>query len=254
MQGSVLRKSAWVAAGLIILAGGIYFLRSPMGSRLSLPLAASVVAQPVGDLPNIPQKQAPASFTLDGCPPEGKGGDPQLNVLKNRTDRGAYVQISFDTLTMLTWPKNIENLAMSEWPQASRDFIARYEGTPISVDGYIVGLREGIPDSANCNWTSGGYLDWHLSFTQNARDQRVQSVLAEVTPRVRMSHNWTMDSIHLLFVDQHLHVRLSGWLYFDPEHPGDLGVTKSTLWEINPVMLIDVQQNTRWVPLDALLR
>lgn len=254
MSGSVLRKGAWVAAGLIIVAGGIYFLRGPMSSKLTLPLAASVVAQPVGDLPFIPEKQAPASFVLDGCPPEGRGGDSELNILKNRSDRGAYAQISFDTLTMLTWPKNVENVPMSQWPESSRDFIGRFAGTPVRVDGYIVGLREGTPDPAICNWTNGGYLDWHLSFAQNPRDPRTQSVLAEVTPRIRMEHPWTMDLIHDLFVDQHLPVRLSGWLYFDPEHPGDLGVTRSTLWEINPVMQIEVLQNTRWVPLDSLSR
>ncbi|HEX8991481.1 MAG TPA: hypothetical protein VF784_07360 [Anaerolineales bacterium] len=254
MSGSLLRKSGWVAAALIVIAGGIYLLRGPLGPKLSLPLAASVVPQPVGDLPNIPKKQPPASFTLDGCPPEGKGGDPELNILKNRTDPGAYADISFDTLTMLTWPKNVERLLMSEWPVSSRNFISQYEGTPVSVEGYIVALREGTPDSAQCNWTEGSYIDWHLSLTQNARDQRNQSVLAEVTPRIRMNHRWTMDAIHSLLIDQHLPARLSGWLYFDPEHPGDLGVTRSTLWEINPVMQIEVLQNTRWVPLDTLSR
>ncbi len=253
-MGSFLRKGGWVAAALIVIAGGVYLARSPLASKLSLPLAASVIPQPVGDLPNIPDKQPPASFVLDGCPPEGRGGDPQLNLLKNRTDPGDYTSISFDTLTMLTWPKNIERMPMASWPDTSRNFIAQYEGIPIEVEGYIVGMREGTPDSADCSWTNGSYLDWHLSFTQNARDERSQSVLAEVTPRIRMSHRWTMDAIHSLLMDEHIPVRLSGWLYFDPEHPGDLGVTRSTLWEINPVMQIEVLDKTRWVPLDSLAR
>jgi hypothetical protein len=254
MSASVLRKSGWVAAGLVVLIVGAYFAYRAMGSGALLPASAAVVAAPVGDLPNLPEKQPPASFTLDGCPPEGKGGDAELNLLKNRTDPGDYAIVSFDSLTTLTWPKNVERLAMPQWPESSRTFIEQYAGTPISVEGYIVGLREGPPDPADCNWNSSSYLDWHMSFTQNPRDQRVQSVLAEVTPRIRMRHRWTIDSIHALIMDQHVRVRLSGWLYFDPEHPGDVGVSRSTLWEINPVMQIEVLDKNRWVPLDTLVR
>jgi hypothetical protein len=143
---------------------------------------------------------------------------------------------------------------MNQWPDSSRNFIAQYEGTPISVEGYIAGLREGLPDPADCNWTSSGYLDWHVSFTKNPRDGRSQSLLAEVTPRIRMRHRWTIDSVHSLIMDEHVPVRLSGWLYFDPEHPGDVGTTRLTLWEINPVMQIEVLYKNRWVPLDTLAK
>ncbi len=254
MSSSLLRKVGWAVAGLLILAGGISFLRSPTGSRLMRPLSSSVVAEPVGELPNIPEKQEPASYTLDGCPPTGKGGDPQLNILKNRTDPGDYASVSFEALTTLTWPKNVERQPMADWPDASRNFISQYAGTPISVEGYIVNLREGPPDPATCNWLNSSYLDWHLSFTQGPRDERATSVLAEVTPRIRLNHRWSIDAIHNLIMGDHVPVRLSGWLYFDPEHPGDLGVTRSTLWEINPVMQIEVLDKTRWVPLDSLAR
>lgn len=254
MPLSLLRKGGWIAAGLVILAAGAYSVRRTLGPRVPLPIPASAVAAPVGDLPNMPEKQPPASFALDGCPPQGRGGDAELNLLKNRTDPGDYIIVSFDSLTSLTWPKNIERLPMGQWPDSSRKYIAQYAGTPITVEGYIGGLREGQPDSSNCNWTSSGYLDWHLTFTKNPRDERSQSVLAEVTPRIRMRHIWTVDSIHSLIMDEHVPVRLSGWLYFDPEHPGDLGVTRSTLWEINPVMQIAVLYNNRWVPLDTLVK
>ncbi len=142
---------------------------------------------------------------------------------------------------------------MADWPPASRDYIFQYAGTPISVEGYIVNLREGPPDSATCGWNNSSYLDWHLSFTKGPRDERTQSVLAEVTPRIRLKHRWTVDAIHTLIMGSHVPVRLSGWLYFDPEHPGDVGTTRSTLWEINPVMQIEVLDKARWVPLDSLV-
>ena len=253
MPGSVLRKGGLVAAAILIIAAGVYSVRSTLASQPLLAISASV-PPPVGDLPILPEKQAPASFTLDGCPPEGRGGDTELNLLKNRSDPGDYSPVSFDSLIALTWPKNVEQLPMSQWPDSSRRFIAQYEGTPISVEGYIGGLREGLPDPADCNWTSSGYLDWHLTFTNNPRDARPQSILAEVTPRIRLRHRWTIDSIHALAMDEHVPVRLSGWLYFDPEHPGDLGITRATLWEINPVMQIEVLYKNRWVPLDTLAK
>ncbi len=253
MSGSLLRKGGLVAALILIIAAGAYSVRSTLASQMLLTVSASV-APPVGDLPNLPEKQAPASFTMDGCPPEGLGGDAELNLLKNRADPGNYTLVSFDSLTALTWPKNIEQLPMHRWPASSRNFIGQYEGTPITVEGYIGGLREGLPDPADCNWTNSGYLDWHLTFTKNPRDDRSRSVLAEVTPRIRMHHRWTIDSVHSVIMDNHVPVRLSGWLYFDPEHPGDLGVTRITLWEINPVMQIEVLYKNRWVPLDTLAK
>lgn len=250
MSSGVLKAGAWVVGGLLVLAAGFYVLRSPIAFRRTPPVPSS--AAPVGDLPIIEDKQDPLARTLDGCPAQGEGGDPELNVLKNRVDPGNYVSVSFDSLTTLTWPKNIEREPMALWPEPSRAFISQFAGLPISVEGYIVGVREGPPDSANCNWDTSSYLDWHLSFAKNARDARALSVLAEVTPRVRINHRWTLDVIHSLIMGDHIPVRLSGWLYFDPEHPGDLGVTRSTLWEINPVMQIQILDKTRWVPLDGV--
>ncbi len=255
MSASFLRKSAWITAALLVVATGVYLSRNTLGSKIFLPVvSSSAYAASVGDLPNVPEKQKPSSYTLDGCPPEGKGGDPQLNLLKNRVDRGEYATVSFDSLTKLTWPKNVERQPMDQWSDSNRNFIGQYAGLPIKVEGYILNLREGAPDSAECNLDNSSYLDWHLSFTKNPRDERSQALLAEVTPRVRLNHRWTIDSIHSLIMGDHIPVRLSGWLYFDPEHPGDLGLTRSTLWEINPVMQIEVLDNARWVPLDSLAR
>ena len=69
----------------------------------------------------------------------------------------------------------------------------------------------------------------------------------EVTPRVRLDHKWTIDLIHAVFMGDHLPVRISGWLYFDPEHPDDVGQIRATLWEIQPVMQIEVFQKGQWL-------
>ena len=76
------------------------------------------------------------------------------------------------------------------------------------------------------------------------------AVIVETTPRVRLSHKWTLDLIRMVVMNDHLPVRISGWLFFDPEHPDDVGQTRATIWEIHPVMQIEVFQNNRWIPLD----
>ena len=155
---------------------------------------------------------------------------------------------------ILTWPKNLERLPMSQWPASGRQFIEQYAGIPISVEGYIVNLRAGQPDPSNCDRTDGSYIDWHLAFTKGPRDDRSQGILVEITPRIRRQRDWSMADIHSLLINDHLRVRISGWLYFDPEHPGDLGVTRASLWEINPVMQIHVLDGSRWVPLEGFAR
>ncbi len=251
MSTSLQRTGVWVAIAVLIIATGVYIFTGPLSSSGMLrPISPSVVAQPIGDLPNMPNKPQPKEITFDGCPPEGQGGDSQLNLLKNRVDEGKYVPVSFDSLTMLTWPKNIEQAEMKDWLDSNRAFIDRYQGIPVMVEGYILSVREGLPDPANCNRTGTVNLDWHIYFTKNPRDDRSTAILMEVPPRVRLDHRWTIDLIHSVIMGDHLPVRLSGWLYFDPAHPADVGQIRATLWEINPVMQIDVFVNGRWSPLD----
>ena len=250
MSSSLFRRSGWVAIGLLIVAAAIFFFGGSLNSSSALPIPSAAVAQPVGDLPNMPNKPRPKEITYDGCPPEGSGGDKELNLLKNRVDESKYIPVSFDSLTTLTWPKNIEQLEMKDWSASNLAFIDQYQGIPVMVEGYIQSVREGLPDPANCNQTRGSSLDWQISFTQNPKDDRSQAVIVEVTPRVRLDHKWTIDMIHAVFMGDHLPVRISGWLYFDPEHPDDVGQIRATLWEIQPVMQIEVFQKGQWLPLD----
>jgi len=250
MSSSLLRRFGWIAMGLLIIAAAIYFVSGTRNPYLAPPAPSSAVAQPVGDLPNMPDKPQPKEITFDGCPPEGSGGDKALNLLKNRVDQGNYAPVSFDSLTALTWPKNIEQHEMKDWPASNLAYINQYQGIPVMVEGYIQSVREALPDPANCNQTKGSGLNWQISFTKNPKDDRSQAVIVEVTPRVRIDHKWTIDLIHAVFMGDHLPVRISGWLYFDPEHPDDLGQIRATLWEIQPVMQIEVFQNEQWLPLD----
>ena len=252
MSSSFRRWSGGTAITLLTVVAAIYFIGGSLNSGSAPPIPLSAIAQPVGDLPNMPVKPQPKEITFDGCPPEGVGGDSQLNLFKNRVYQAKYIPVSFDSLTTLTWPKSVEQQEMKDWSPANRAFINQYAGIPVMVEGYILSIREGLPESANCNRANGSSLDWQIYFSANQRDDRSQAVIVEVTPRVRMDHKWTIDLIHSVFMGDHLPMRISGWLYFDPEHPDDVGQIRATLWEIQPVMQIEVFQNGRWIQLDKL--
>lgn len=66
--------------------------------------------------------------------------------------------------------------------------------------------------------------------------------MVEVTPRVRARHpGWTLQAFQSL-ARQKSRVRIGGWTMLDPEHPDQVGKTRGTIWEIHPVMRVDVMQ------------
>ncbi len=205
-----------------------------------------------GPLPEMAVKPQPKEITYLGCPPEGDGGDPELNRLKNRVDEGVYVPVTFDSVINLPWPPGIERREMANWSPQDRAGVDRYEGIPISVKGYLADVKQQGPESTNCHGSDPQFRDWHLYLVQNPGDDRSHSIIVETTPRVRADHlAWSLVVLDQIVKDQ-VPVRISGWLMLDPEHPEQLGKTRGTLWEIHPIMKIEVQRNGQWVTLDAL--
>jgi hypothetical protein len=117
-------------------------------------------------------------------------------------------------------------------------------------------------------------VDWHIWLTkiQGAKEKyQGQAIVIEATPRVRARRGWTDETLKQLkdIVNRQTKVRISGWLFFDPEHPGNVyptpsapsqpevlptdisGKTRKTLWEIHPIMQIEVWQDG-WITLDKL--
>lgn len=74
----------------------------------------------------------------------------------------------------------------------------------------------------------------------------------EITPRVRIRYpNWTAERLALL-KESHDRIRVSGWLMLDQMHPERVGGNRATLWEVHPILRIDVRREERWVALDSL--
>ncbi len=211
----------------------------------------TVVAGKPGALPDLATKPTPKEITFKGCPPEGDGGDTIQNRLKNRVDEGQYIPVSFDAILSLTWPKTIERRDRADWSSVDIAAIAKYEGIPVTVEGYLAAATETGPESTNCHGTSHAMSDWHVSLVKNPGEDRSKAIVTETTPRVRPNHHWSLDLLDQIIANQE-RARISGWVFFDPEHPDHLGKYRANLWEIHPIMQIEVYRNGQWITLDDL--
>jgi hypothetical protein len=201
-------------------------------------------------LPEMKVKPKPQGIVFKGCPPEGDGGDPVLNRLKNRIDEGEYFPVPFEVIANLAWPKGVERRFHSQWSGDDAAAVERYEGIPIAVEGYLARSKEEGPESPNCHGADHEFRDFHVWLTKTPDGDRSQSIVVEVTPRVRVKHpNWTTGELGKIARDND-RVRISGWLMLDPEHPDQIGKTRGTIWEIHPIMRIEVERQGRWQTLN----
>ncbi|HKP13416.1 MAG TPA: hypothetical protein VJZ91_14950, partial [Blastocatellia bacterium] len=123
---------------LIVMAFMVYrMMRRPSSPPPGSP-PGPTAGVPRGGFPEMATKPTPKEVVYKGCPPEGDGGDPALNRLKNRVDEAdQYFAVGFDNVVQLPWPKTIERKDRGKWAAADAEAIARYEGIPISVEGYL---------------------------------------------------------------------------------------------------------------------
>ena len=183
------------------------------------------------------------AFAQIDCPVEGKpkpGGRPltpdkiQLNKYKNRTG-----------FPMFTQNKTVPDiLALPDQDDPALD------ATGVVLEGYLLNLKQEGPESPNCY--EPDLHDFHMwigaktAKTLQARNAlRYSSVVVEPTPRTEaMNPSWTKRNLNTIRGQR---VRITGWLMFDFEHPPQVGKTRGTLWEVHPVMKIEVFQNSQWV-------
>ncbi|MFN8498378.1 MAG: hypothetical protein U0641_11030 [Anaerolineae bacterium] len=216
--------------------------------------AAAKATTPVtqqGGFPLLATKPQPHEATFQGCPPEGDDNSTGLNTLKNRDDNAAsYYPVDFDTYVNLATPDGIGRKQRANFTAAQKAEVAKYEGVPVAVEGYLAGARAEGPESTNCHGTDASMVDYHVWFTKGANGDRAQSVVVEVTPRIHAQHPaWTTALLGQIVKNDNK-VRISGWSMLDQEHPEQLGQTRGTLWEIHPIMQIEVQDGGKWITLD----
>jgi hypothetical protein len=191
----------------------------------------------------------PQDQTFQGCPPQGDGGDSQLNVKKNRIDTGDWQRATVASLVSLPYPSDVGKRPRDSWTSSDVSAVAQYEGRPVQAEGYLLLVRHEGTESVNCHDASARDFHMWLAAAPGSTRDRANSMIVEVTPRSRaLNSGWQPDS-RLLGLTGH-HVRISGWLLLDQEHPEQLDKTRGTLWEIHPVMKIEVDNNGSWVDLN----
>ncbi len=203
-----------------------------------------------GSFPGGDAHPTPQEITFQGCPPGGDGGDQSLNMLKNRIDNGengAFHDVPLDTLITLSYPQDIGRTQRKNWSQSDVTAVNQYEGIAVRTTGYIVGVTHEGTESTNCH--SVDYRDYHVWLVQNQGDPKSKAIVVEVTPRVHDQRpGWSASALSSLKGE---HVRISGWLLLDQEHPEQLGQTRATLWEIHPIIHIEVDQGGSWQSIDG---
>ena len=238
---------------LALLAVAVVALVLYVRHRATRPETPPPVGGPPSAIPEMKDKPKPKQVIFKGCPPEGDGGDPELNRLKNRVDEaGEYIPVPFEAVAGLEWPQAVERRDRNKWSAADTEAVARYEGIPVQVEGYLASTKKEGTESCNCHGADDEFRDFHIWLTKNPNEDRSGSIVIEVTPRVRFKHPaWTTQALGgVARNDQR--VRISGWLMLDPEHPDQVGKTRATIWEIHPIMKIEVEQQGHWRTLDSI--
>jgi hypothetical protein len=226
--------------------------------------------QPASAVPVVADKPTPHVITFNGCGPQGDAGsgtgDPDLNFLKNRDDQADnWVKVDFDAVLNLPYPGTVGHKNRAMWNAEERAAVQQFEGLPIAVVCYFGWSRDEKEESCNCHQHDKSMFDIHTWLLKEPAEidgsqapDRSRAVVAEVTPRLKPDHpKWTQDIIRRL-ARAGKQVRVSGWLLMDQEHPEQITGTPSqeptrgTLWEIHPILAIEVMQNGQWVPLDDL--
>jgi hypothetical protein len=122
------------------------------------------------------------------------------------------------------------------------------------LTGFVVDVKVGGVETANCKATDPKFRDTHIEVAQTKTAAETRRVIVEVTPRWRAAFasqkNLDLSTAALQWLCGH-RVRFRGWLLFDAEHadearntdPGDhLGQTnwRATAWELHPVTTFDI--------------
>jgi hypothetical protein len=196
---------------------------------------------------NARPARAPCRTSLGRCPDEGCGDDARLDAVTNRQKNRTTVPDQFEFMTVPTFKHEFREIttigkSRKDLPDAEEATIEANEDHGVEVEGYVLDdTREG-PESCNCYLPDA--LDYHLWLGQRASSTKPDSIVVELTPRVFDTAEIT-ELMARLKRDK-VHVRVIGWPFFDPLHPEQIGRTRSTRWEVHPVLDIEEEVDGAW--------
>jgi hypothetical protein len=162
------------------------------------------------------------------CPVEGDDPKPALQALDRLKNRTEITQLNATvTLTAMLAP--------------GKDHDRFNEGQSASITGFILKVKDGGPETANCHAKDEMHKDTHIVVGRKG-DPPNMGVVVEVTPRMKALHpDWTTSILRSRYLGKL--VTFSGPLMFDYIHT-DISFTDNpngqhnarwTPWEIHPV-------------------
>jgi hypothetical protein len=171
--------------------------------------------------------------------PRGVSFSPRMRALNGLKNRNQLPQESdFDARVRL------ETLL-----QPGDDRARWSETSAARVEGFVVSVRDGSIESANCySWIR---RDTHIEVALSKDAPPRERVEFEVTPRTRewakqQGRDWSTAALSRELIGHWC--QFEGWLLFDISHdeesensnPGDAKNWRATAWEIHPVTSITV--------------
>lgn len=192
------------------------------------------------------------AYERSPCPPEGKGGDPILNRLKNRTESPRKAQpMQVPAFLRELTPDLDAPKFRNKFTPAQKQYVEVREKKAVALEGYLLDARQSGVESCNCHIEEA--RDFHLwlgarppADRADAKAMRAQAVVVEPSPRGQMQNsNWRLRIFQKL-ARTGAKVRVTGWLMYDPEHAAEMGKTRGTLWELHPVSKFEVWSDGRY--------
>jgi len=189
------------------------------------------------------------------CPPEGKGGDPLANILKNRaTAPSSYQEMEVLPFLASHKPDMLTPKNRGQFTNQQMQAIETSEHEGVAISGYLLMAKKGGVDPANCNDKKRrNFQLWIAKIPEThkklVKSERAEAVVAELTPLWQARHpGWSLRTLEKL-AKQGSKIRISGWAFYNAEHPEEIGKTRATLWEVHPVTRIEVWNNDHWQEL-----
>ncbi len=191
----------------------------------------------------------PCPTTLTACPPEGCGGDPALNKLKNRLDGPADDQVESWSLARVL---GLNEESPAGWSKKnSRGTLEDLgEGTAVAVKGWLINAHAAQLEPCNCKVKGPENKDFHLNLvasktvaTGDHDEAMDKSLVVEMSPRSRRK-GWDLPRLQAL-ADVPTYVRVTGWLMFDSAHANFGHMPRASAWEVHPITKFEVCTGTK---------
>jgi len=143
--------------------------------------------------------QTPREGDCKGCPASGKGSDPDLNNLKNRSSQASAPQpMTVSEVVQLPEPSGISRGEQStDWPSDDLSVVSPLEAKGVVVKGYLAAMRQEGPEAVNCGRTD--LHDFHTWIVASAGQHKPESFVAGLTPRWRAANSgWRLTTLNRL--------------------------------------------------------